>query len=187
MLPSSETLEKGGESAERRAGPSPFLAARAAPEHATELLGAAERLKAPIVHALRGKEFIEYDNPYDVGMTGLLGFASGYQAMMNCEALLVLGSDFPYQQFYPKDAKIVQVDVRGEQIGRRTRVDLGMVGTVKETLQGLLPLLEEKSDRHYLDACLQHYVHTRKGLDDLAVGHPWTCSHSSAIRGKDAG
>jgi len=92
--------------------------------------------------------------------------------MMNCEALLVLGSDFPYQQFYPKDAKIVQVDVRGEQIGRRTRVDLGMIGTVKETLQGLLPLLEEKSDRHYLDACLQHYVHTRKGLDDLAVGHP---------------
>jgi pyruvate dehydrogenase (quinone) len=92
--------------------------------------------------------------------------------MMNCEALLVLGSDFPYQQFYPKDAKIVQVDVRGEQIGRRTRVDLGMVGTVKETLQGLLPLLEEKSDRQYLDACLQHYIQTRKGLDNLAVGHP---------------
>jgi pyruvate dehydrogenase (quinone) len=121
---------------------------------------------------LRGKEFIEYDNPYDVGMTGLIGFASGYQAMMNCEALLVLGSDFPYRQFYPKGAKIIQVDVHGEQIGRRTRVDLGMVGTVKETLQALLPLLEEKSDRRYLDTCLQHYVQIRKGLDDLAVGHP---------------
>jgi len=82
-------------------------------------------------------------------MTGLLGFASGYQAMVNCEALLVLGSDFPYQQFYPKDAKIIQVDLRGEQIGRRTRVDVGIVGTVKETLQALLPLLE--SDREWED------------------------------------
>jgi pyruvate dehydrogenase (quinone) len=137
-----------------------------------ELLGVAERLKAPIVHALRGKEFIEYDNPYDVGMTGLLGYASGYQAMMNCEALLVLGSDFPYQQFYPNDAKIIQVDLRGEQIGRRTRVDVGLIGTVKETLQALLPLLDEKSDQYHLDACLQHYAHTRKGLDELAVGSP---------------
>jgi len=137
-----------------------------------ELLGVAERLKAPIVHALRGKEFIEYDNPYDVGMTGLLGYASGYQAMMNCEALLVLGSDFPYQQFYPNDAKIIQVDLRGEQIGRRTRVDVGLIGTVKETLQALLPLLDEKSDQYHLDACLQHYARTRKGLDELAVGSP---------------
>ncbi len=137
-----------------------------------ELLAVAERLKAPIVHALRGKEFIEYDNPYDVGMTGLLGFSSGYHAMMNCEALLVLGSDFPYQQFYPKDAKIIQVDVRGEQIGRRTRVDVGVVGTVKETLHALLPLLEDKSDRQHLDVCLQHYAHTRKGLDELALGSP---------------
>ena len=92
---------------------------------------------------------------------------------MNCEALLVLGSDFPhYQQFYPKDAKIIQVDIRGEQIGRRTRVDVGIVGTVKETLQALLPLLDDKSDRRYLDACLRHYAHTRKGLDELAAGSP---------------
>jgi pyruvate dehydrogenase (quinone) len=138
----------------------------------SELLEVAERLKAPIVHALRGKEFIEYDNPYDVGMTGLLGFSSGYHAMMNSEALLLLGSDFPYQQFYPKDAKIIQVDVRGEQLGRRTRVDVGVVGTVKETLHALLPLLEDKSDRQHLDVCLQHYANTRKGLDDLAVGTP---------------
>jgi pyruvate dehydrogenase (quinone) len=138
----------------------------------SELLEVAERLKAPIVHALRGKEFIEYDNPYDVGMTGLLGFSSGYHAMMNSEALLVLGSDFPYQQFYPKDAKVIQVDVRGEQIGRRTRVDVGVVGTVKETLHALLPLLEDKSDRQHLDVCLQHYANTRKGLDELAVGTP---------------
>src|SRR6185369_6383849 len=89
----------------------------------SELMEVAGALKAPIVHALRGKEFIEYDNPYDVGMTGLLGFSSGYRAMMNCDTLLMLGTDFPYQQFYPEQATIIQVDFRGEQIGRRTRVD----------------------------------------------------------------
>jgi pyruvate dehydrogenase (quinone) len=137
-----------------------------------ELLAAAQKLKAPIVHALRGKEFIEYDNPYDVGMTGLLGFASGYQAMMDCDALLMLGTDFPYQQFFPKDAKVIQVDLRGEQIGRRTRVDLGITGNVQETLHGLTPLLAEKADRSHLDKSLQHYASTRKELDDLAVGEP---------------
>lgn len=135
-----------------------------------ELIAVAEVLNAPIVHALRGKEFIEYDNPYDVGMTGLLGFASGYHAMMNCEALLMLGTDFPYQQFYPKKAKIIQVDLRGEQIGRRSRIDLGLVGNVKDTLVALIPLLKKTSDRSYLDACRKHYAETRKGLDDLAVG-----------------
>jgi pyruvate dehydrogenase (quinone) len=137
-----------------------------------ELLGAAERLKAPIVHAMRGKEFIEYDNPYDVGMTGLLGFSSGYHAMMNCDALLMLGTDFPYQQFYPASAKIIQVDRLGEQIGRRTQVDLGLVGNVKDTLEVLTPMLESKADRAYLDTCLGHYKNARKGLDELAVGEP---------------
>jgi pyruvate dehydrogenase (quinone) len=137
-----------------------------------ELIAVAERLKAPIVHAMRGKEFIEHDNPYDVGMTGLLGFSSGYHAMMDCDALLMLGTDFPYQQFYPKDAKVVQVDVRGEQIGRRTRVDLGLIGHVRETLQALTPLLDPKADRAYLEKCLEHYARTRKDLDDLATGEP---------------
>ncbi|MEI9894542.1 MAG: thiamine pyrophosphate-binding protein [Chthoniobacter sp.] len=77
-----------------------------------ELIELARRRKAPIVHALRGKEFIEYDNPFDVGMTGLLGFSSGYYAMMSCDTLLMLGTDFPYQQFFPKDAKIIQIDLR---------------------------------------------------------------------------
>ena len=138
----------------------------------TRLLAVAALLKAPIVHALRGKEFIEYANPYDVGMTGLIGFSSGYHAMMNCDALLVLGSDFPYQQFYPRNAKVIQVDRRGEQIGRRTRVDLGLVGTVQDTLAALAPQLEEKTQRTHLDACLAHYQKSRKGLDDLAVGEP---------------
>ena len=138
----------------------------------SELIAMAERLKAPIVHALRGKEFIEYDNPYDVGMTGLLGFSSGYHAMMNCDALLMLGTDFPYQQFFPKSAKIIQVDRRGDQIGRRTPVDLGLIGNVKDTLDVLTPLIESKPDRSYLDLCLNHYQNARKSLDDLAVGEP---------------
>ncbi|WP_406694283.1 ubiquinone-dependent pyruvate dehydrogenase [Singulisphaera sp. Ch08] len=137
-----------------------------------ELIAIAGRLKAPIVHAMRGKEFIEYENPYDVGMTGLLGFSSGYHAMMNCDALLMLGTDFPYQQFYPKDATILQVDLRGEQIGRRTPVDVGLVGSVKETLQALTPLVDDKADRSYLDVCLKHYAQARKGLDELATGEP---------------
>ncbi len=138
----------------------------------SELIAMAERLKAPIVHALRGKEFIEYDNPYDVGMTGLLGFSSGYHAMMNCDALLMLGTDFPYQQFFPKSAKIIQVDRRGDQIGRRTPVDLGLIGNVKDTLDVLTPLIESKPDRSYLDQCLSHYKNARKSLDELAVGEP---------------
>jgi pyruvate dehydrogenase (quinone) len=137
-----------------------------------ELIAIAERLKAPVVHAMRGKEFIEYDNPYDVGMTGLLGFSSGYHAMMNCDALLMLGTDFPYQQFYPKNARIIQVDIRGDQIGRRTKVDLGLVGTVKDTVQALLPLVKEKTDTAYLDRCVEHYKDARRGLDELAVGEP---------------
>ena len=133
------------------------------------LLAVAGKLKAPIVHALRGKEFIEYDNPYDVGLTGLLGFSSGYHAMRDCDMLLVLGSDFPYRQFYPKEAKVIQVDRRGEQIGRRTTVELGLVGTVQDTLAALLPLLREKATRVHLDDCLADYQRARRGLDDLAV------------------
>jgi pyruvate dehydrogenase (quinone) len=135
-----------------------------------ELIAVAGKLNAPIVHALRGKEFIEYDNPYDVGMTGLLGFSSGYHAMMASDTVLMLGTDFPYQQFYPEHAKIIQIDLRGEQIGRRTKVDLGLVGDVQATLQAVLPALQDKTDRNHLDSCLEHYRRARKGLDDLASG-----------------
>jgi len=134
-----------------------------------ELIQAAATLSAPIVHALRGKEFIEYDNPFDVGMTGLLGFASGYKAIKEADALLMLGTDFPYQQFYPDNAKVVQVDIRGRHLGRRTPVDLGLVGTVKDTLAALQPLLTQKGDRGHLDRSLRHYSKTRKTLDELAV------------------
>lgn len=137
-----------------------------------ELIATAAKLKAPIVHAMRGKEFIEYDNPYDVGMTGLLGFSSGYHAIMNCDVLLMLGTDFPYQQFYPDNATIVQIDIRGEQIGRRTKVDVGLVGDVKTTLLALSSKLMQKSDDRHLNDARQHYESARRGLDDLASGEP---------------
>ena len=93
------------------------------------------------MHALRGKEHLEYDNPYDVGMTGLLGFASGYKAIKEADVLLMLGTDFPYRQFYPDNATIIQVDIDGSHLGRRAHVDLGLVGTVKDTVSALQPLL----------------------------------------------
>jgi pyruvate dehydrogenase (quinone) len=135
-----------------------------------ELIELAGKLNAPIVHAMRGKEFIEYDNPFDVGMTGLLGFSSGYHAMMNCDTLLMIGTDFPYTQFFPKDATVVQIDVRGEQLGRRSKVDFGFVGDTKATLRALLPKLEQKQSDAHLRASLEHYHKARAGLDQLATG-----------------
>jgi pyruvate dehydrogenase (quinone) len=135
-----------------------------------ELIELAGKLQAPIVHALRGKEFIEYDNPYDVGMTGLLGFSSGYVAIMNSEVLLMIGTDFPYQEFYPKSATIVQIDVRGEQLGRRTKLDFGFVGDTKTTLRALLPKLKQNENKQHLEHSVEHYRKARKGLDDLATG-----------------
>lgn len=137
-----------------------------------ELIGVAGKLKAPIVHAMRGKEFIEYNNPFDVGMTGLLGFSSGYQAMMDADTLLMLGTDLPYQQFYPDGATVVQIDIRGEQIGRRTAVDVGLIGDVKTTLTLVSPKLSEKTDDKHLRDSLDHYRKARQGLDDLATGEP---------------
>lgn len=135
----------------------------------SELIAVAGKLNAPIVHALRGKEHIEYENPFDVGMTGLLGFSSGYFAMMNCNTLLMIGSDFPYQQFFPKHATIIQIDLRGEQLGRRTKLDYGLVGDTKVTLQALLPRLKQNADDQHLKTSLNHYGKARKGLDELAT------------------
>ncbi|MFE7750275.1 ubiquinone-dependent pyruvate dehydrogenase [Streptomyces sp. NPDC057428] len=147
-----------------------------------DLVRLAETLKAPVVHALRGKEYVEYDNPYDVGMTGLLGYASGYKAIGEADTLLMLGTDFPYRQFYPRDAKILQLDIRGEQIGRRTRVDLPLTGSVRDTLPALLPLLKVKTGRAHLDRALAHYARTRKALDGLAVNdHERTPIHPQFV------
>ena len=141
-----------------------------------ELLALGERLKSPMVHAMRGKEHVEWDNPYDVGMTGLIGFSSGYYAMFDCDVLLMLGTDFPYRQFYPeeKSARVVQIDIRPEQLGRRTGIDLGLVGDVRATLKALLPLIEPNADSTHLLRAQRHYAKARQELDQLA----------SATRGK---
>lgn len=134
-----------------------------------EVVKLAETLKAPIVHALRGKEHVEYDNPYDVGMTGLIGFSSGYHAMMNADTLVLLGTQFPYRAFYPADARIIQIDINPGSIGAHCHVDMALVGDVKSTLLSLLPHLEVKENRSFLDKALKHYAEARKDLDGLAT------------------
>jgi pyruvate dehydrogenase (quinone) len=136
------------------------------------LMRFAETLKSPMVHALGGKEHVEFDNPYDVGMTGFIGFSSGYAAMHACDVLLMLGTDFPYKQFFPTDATIAQIDIRPENLGRRCKLDLGLVGDVGATINALLPMLVAKNDRKHLDASLAHYRKARAGLDELARGTP---------------
>lgn len=137
-----------------------------------ELIELAGRLKAPIVHTLRGKEHIEYDNPFDVGMTGLVGFASGYHAMKDCDTLLILGADFPYRQFYPEHARIAQIDLRPEALGNRCPLEVGLLGAIKETLTVLNPAVVDKSDRSHLDHALGDYRNARKNLDALAESGP---------------
>jgi pyruvate dehydrogenase (quinone) len=132
------------------------------------VIALAETLKAPIVHPLRGKEHIEYDNPFDVGMTGFVGVSSGYWAMKNCDMLLMLGTDFPYRQFFPENARIAQVDLRPEALGNRCPIDLGLLGSVADTLDALLPALQMKSDRSHLDDALADYAKARRDLDALA-------------------
>ena len=140
-----------------------------------QVVALAGKLKSPIVHALRGKEHVEWDNPYNVGMTGLIGFSSGYYAMNDCDLVLMLGTDFPYRQFYPQGtAKIVQIDIRPEQLGRRAPIARGLVGDIAATIDALLPFLEERSDERFLQQAIVHYAKTRKGLDDLAKGTPRT-------------
>src|SRR6201986_2931643 len=136
------------------------------------LMKLAEALKSPMVHALGGKDHVEYDNPYDVGMTGFIGFSSGYAAMHGCDVLLMLGTDFPYKQFFPTGINIAKVDIRPENLGRRCKLDLGVVGDVGETIAALLPKLDVKTERKHLDACLAHYRDARSGLDELARGKP---------------
>ena len=168
IIPSSQALERAAKILNGTGRVAILAGAGCAGSHA-ELVAFAKALQAPITHALRGKEYVEFDNPFDVGMSGLLGFSSGYAAMKHADALVILGSDFPYPQFFPKNAKVIQVDSRGENIGRRTHVDVALIGTVRSTIQALLPLLQTKSNDDYLKAAQKHYVSARAGLDDLAT------------------
>ncbi|WP_433221523.1 pyruvate dehydrogenase [Microtetraspora malaysiensis] len=131
-----------------------------------EVMAFAERVKAPVGHALRGKEWIQYDNPYDVGMSGLLGYGAAYDAMHEADLLILLGTDFPYNAFLPDDVRIVQVDVRPEHLGRRSKLDLAVWGDVRETLRALLPRVAEKADRRFLDRMLKKHADALTGVVD---------------------
>ncbi len=123
-----------------------------------EVMAFADRVLAPVGHALRGKEWIQYDNPFDVGMSGLLGYGAAYEAMHECDLLILLGTDFPYRPFLPDDVRIVQVDIRPENLGRRSRLDLGISGDVGETLRCLTPRVRRKTDRRFLDRMLRKHA-----------------------------
>lgn len=129
-----------------------------------EVIQLAEKLKAPIAYSYRAKMAIQHDNPYEVGLTGLLGVASAYHAMHDCELLVLLGTDFPYTPFMPVKNKIVQIDIRPESLGRRAKLDLGLCGDVKDTLQALLPLLKMEEDTDFLDLQLEFYQEVKKNL-----------------------
>ena len=118
-----------------------------------EIVELARRLKAPVAHTSRAKDFIEPDNPFNVGMTGMLGIESGYHATQECDTLLLLGADFAWTSFYPHRATIVQVDNQPTHLGRRHPVKLGLVGDIRATLQKLLPRLSERHDDNFLQAC----------------------------------
>ncbi|MFD3438693.1 pyruvate dehydrogenase [Streptomyces sp. NPDC058685] len=140
-----------------------FCGSGTAGAHA-EVMEFAERVKSPVGHALRGKEWIQYDNPFDVGMSGLLGYGAAYEATHECDLLILLGTDFPYNAFLPDDVKIVQVDVRPEHLGRRSKLDLAVWGDVRETLRCLTPLVRAKSDRRFLDKMLKKHADALEGV-----------------------
>ncbi|MFP5496722.1 MAG: ubiquinone-dependent pyruvate dehydrogenase [Gammaproteobacteria bacterium] len=167
MLPAEQDLQRLTDILEHSGKVTLLCGSGCAGAH-DEVVALADALGAPVVHALRGKEHVEWDNPFDVGMTGLIGFSSGYHAMLNCDTLIMLGTDFPYRQFYPTDAKIIQVDRNPQALGRRATLDLGIAADVSETIQALLPRLTRKTDRSFLETSLKHYEKARQGLDDLA-------------------
>jgi pyruvate dehydrogenase (quinone) len=128
-----------------------------------EVVALAEKVKAPVGHTYRGKPFVEYNNPYDVGMTGMIGYGMAYEAIHECDLLLLLGTDFPYDKFLPTKTKIAQIDIRVERLGRRSKLDLGIWGDVRETLQALLPMVNQRADRNFLDTTLgKHKEKLRK-------------------------
>src|SRR5580692_10070548 len=122
-----------------------------------EVVAVASRLKAPMAHTSRGKDFVEYDNPYNVGMTGMIGGAPGYHAVLNCDTLLQLGADFAWAQFYPDRAKIIQIDHDATHIGHRHPVAFGAVGNIKATLEALLPRLRQHESNLFLTSQVRRY------------------------------
>lgn len=130
-----------------------------------DLVKLAGKLKAPVGYSFRGKMGIQYDNPYEVGMTGLLGLPSAFQSMHEADVVLLLGTDFPYANFMPSNKKIIQIDERADRLGRRAKVDMGLCGKIEDTLSVLLPLIEDKQDDSFLKKQLKKYNKVKEDLD----------------------
>lgn len=122
-----------------------------------EVVALSKKIKAPVGYSFKGKMFIQPNNPNEVGMTGLLGQPSAYHAMHHADLLILIGTDFPYKDFIPTNKKIIQIDIEGHKLGRRAKVDLGLVGNANDTIRALLPLIEEKTNTDFLDLQLKFY------------------------------
>ena len=133
-----------------------------------ELVELSLRLNAPVAYSFKSKMEIQYDNPNEVGMTGLLGMPSGYYSMHEAEVLLLLGTDFPYEAFMPQNNTIVQVDIKANRLGRRAKIKMGLCGDVKDTLQELLPLVRQKTNDSFLREQLAHYDKVKRNLRSAA-------------------
>ena len=137
-----------------------------------EVVALAEKLQAPVGYAYRGKQWLEWGNPNAVGMTGLLGWGGAYEAMQRCDLCLLLGTNFPLNDFYPEKPKKVQVDRRPSMIGRRTHVDMGLVGDIKDTVAALLPLVAQKHETQHLDRALKTTEKSRRNLSHYVTRGP---------------
>ncbi|HXO64209.1 MAG TPA: thiamine pyrophosphate-dependent enzyme [Steroidobacteraceae bacterium] len=141
-----------------------------------QVVALAKLLKAPVAHTSRAKDFIEYDNPFNVGMTGIFGTAGGYHTLMSCDTLLLLGCDFAWRQFYPSHARILQIDIDPTHLGRRHPVEIGLVGDVKATLEALIPRIKLRQDTAFLDDCVKRHEDANRVLEKRA-----TDAHGGAI------
>jgi pyruvate dehydrogenase (quinone) len=134
-----------------------------------DIIKLAALLKAPIGYSFRGKMGIQYNNPYEVGMTGLLGLPSAYHTMHEAEVVLLLGTDFPYTPFMPVNNKIIQIDEKPEKLGRRAKLEMGLCGKIEDTVKALLPLINNKTDDSFLTAELGLYAKVKNHLISYAT------------------
>lgn len=165
-----------------------LLVGRGAREARTEVLRTAEQLGAPMVLTLKAKEGFEGDNAYQVGQTGLIGNPAAAHALDRGDVLLMLGTDFPYRDWYPEGCKVVQVDSREEHLGRRVPVDVGLAGDVGATLRALLPLLDKAPDRAHLVDARDRFAQWQEGqqrLADPAHEHRLTGRLRAALDNRD--
>jgi len=161
LRPSEQDLDEMARLLEKGGKITIYAGAGCADAH-DEVVKLSKLLHAPVAHTSRGKDALEYDNPNNVGMTGILGFESGYNAVLNCDTLLLLGTNFAWSQFYPKHSTIIQVDNDSTRIGQRHPVDLGVVGNIKDTLQALIPRIRQHTDSSFRDAYVERHQKAMK-------------------------